>query len=169
MSSKKKGKMAVPEDILSKFTKPKGFRHLVRIAHLDIKGDLPLLYALANIKGIGFSMAHAIITVLGMNPNMPTGFLNDEQIGKIEDILRNPIAYGIPKWLVNRPRDPETGEHLHYIGPDLELRIKSDIETMKQIKSWKGIRHALGLKVRGQRTKTTGRKGLTIGVRRKKG
>jgi len=165
---KKKAKRAIPEDIVSQFIKPPTFRHLVRLAHLDVKGDTPLLYALASIKGVGFSLAHAIIKVLNLDPNMLAGFLTDDQIAKIEDVLMDPVKYGIPAWMVNRPRDPETGENLHYIGPDLELRVRQDIELMKQIKCWKGIRHALGLKVRGQRTRTTGRKGLTVGVRRKK-
>jgi len=42
-----------------------------------------------------------------------------------------------------------------------------DIEQMKNIKSWKGYRHAYGLKVRGQRTKTTGRAGKALGVKKK--
>jgi small subunit ribosomal protein S13 len=69
--------------------------------------------------------------------------------------------------MLNRRFDPSTGKNLHLIGADLELAVKEDIETMKRTKSWKGIRHALGLKVRGQRTRTTGRTGMTVGVSRK--
>jgi len=167
MSSKKK-KVAIPEDILKKFIKPPKFRHLIRLVHKDIRGDLPLLYALASVKGVGYSLANAIIKVLNLDPHIMVGFLTDDQINKINDVLQNPTEYGIPGYMLNRPRDPETGMDLHYIGPELDLRIRQDIETMKQIKSWKGIRHALGLKVRGQRTRTTGRKGLTLGVSRRK-
>jgi small subunit ribosomal protein S13 len=53
-------------------------------------------------------------------------------------------------------------------GSELLYYVKEDIEREKRIKSWRGIRHALGLKVRGQRTRTTGRTGITVGVKRKK-
>ncbi|MEM4165256.1 MAG: 30S ribosomal protein S13 [Nitrososphaerales archaeon] len=52
------------------------------------------------------------------------------------------------------------------MGADLELAVKNDIEREKMVGSWRGIRHSLGLKVRGQRTRTTGRKGRTVGVRK---
>ena len=47
------------------------------------------------------------------------------------------------------------------------MSVKSDIDFMTDIRSWKGIRHSLGLKVRGQRTRTTGRKGRAVGVAKK--
>jgi small subunit ribosomal protein S18e len=50
----------------------------------------------------------------------------------------------------------------------LETKLREDIERMKKIKTHKGIRHHWGLKVRGQRTKTTGRRGATVGVTKKK-
>ncbi|MGV9142155.1 MAG: 30S ribosomal protein S13, partial [Promethearchaeota archaeon] len=50
----------------------------------------------------------------------------------------------------------------------LEISTKRDIDRMKKIKSYKGIRHSLGLKVRGQKTKSTGRGELVIGVVRKR-
>jgi len=164
----KRAKLEIPSEILNKFTKPSEYRHLLRLVHIDVRGDIPLYYALTQVKGIGPTLANAIIRVLNLDPNMPVGFLTDEQIKIIENVARDPTKYGIPGWLLNRPRDPQTGKNLHYIGPDLVLRIRQDIELMKQIKCWKGIRHALGLKVRGQRTRTTGRKGLTVGVTKKK-
>nr|HDO80640.1 30S ribosomal protein S13 [Candidatus Bathyarchaeota archaeon] len=84
------------------------------------------------------------------------------------DAVSNPSSVGIPSWMLNRQKDLETGKDLHLIGSQLALTVKNDIELMKRIRCWKGVRHALGLKVRGQRTKTTGRKGQTVGVRRKK-
>jgi len=57
---------------------------------------------------------------------------------------------------------------LHLLSSDLVLRTKMDIDLMKKIKSWKGYRHAYGLKVRGQRTRTTGRTGKTVGVSKKR-
>jgi small subunit ribosomal protein S13 len=69
--------------------------------------------------------------------------------------------------MFNRRKDLETGRDEHLIGPDLVLRNKADIDFMRDIRTWKGVRHSLGLKVRGQRTKTTGRKGRAVGVRKK--
>ncbi len=57
---------------------------------------------------------------------------------------------------------------MHLVGAELLYYVRRDIEREKKIRSWRGIRHALGLKVRGQRTATTGRLGMTIGVHRRK-
>jgi small subunit ribosomal protein S13 len=95
------------------------------------------------------------------------GFLSSAEVEKIEDTLKNPVKYDIPLWLLNRRKDRETGNDLHLLGSDLLLQTKNDIDQMKKIRSWKGFRHSYGLKVRGQRTRTTGRKGKAIGVRKK--
>lgn len=144
------------------------YRHAVRVASVDLKGTMSLLYGLTGIRGIGFRLAKAIIQVTGLDPNMKVGFLTDKDVKKIEEVLSNPVEYGIPSWMLNRRKDYATGQDLHLTGSDLVLTTKSDINRMKKIKSWKGIRHALGLKVRGQRTRTTGRGGRTIGVTKKK-
>jgi len=146
----------------------KEYRHAVRVAGVDLKGTMSLLYGLTGIKGIGFRLAKAIIQVTGLDPNMKIGFLTDKDVKKIEEVLSNPTEFGIPSWMLNRRKDYATGQDLHLTGSDLFLTIKSDIDRMKSIKSWRGIRHALGLKVRGQRTRTTGRGGRTIGVTKKK-
>ncbi len=70
--------------------------------------------------------------------------------------------------MVNRRKDPETGEDVHLTGSDLDFAIKQDKEKHMALKSWKGVRYAAGLPVRGQRTRTMGRKGKTVGVHRKK-
>ena len=67
-----------------------------------------------------------------------------------------------------RRRDIESGKDLHKIGSDLALQTRNDIDKMRRIKSWRGFRHTHGLKVRGQRTKTTGRKGKAVGVKKKR-
>ena len=144
------------------------FRHIVRMADTDLDGSQKVAYALTKIKGVGIRLAGAIVRVAGVNPEERLGNLTDEEIERLEDAIRNPLKYGIPPYLLNRQRDPTTGKDLHLIGADLTLQVKADIDLMKKIKCWKGVRHSLGLKVRGQRTRTTGRKGATVGVRRKK-
>ncbi|MEM2571081.1 MAG: 30S ribosomal protein S13, partial [Thermoproteota archaeon] len=59
-----------------------------------------------------------------------------------------------------------TGEDKHLITSELELTQKMDIERMIKMKCWKGVRHSLGLKVRGQKTRTTGRTGPPVGFTR---
>lgn len=145
----------------------KDLRLIVRVLNTDVDGTLRLPYALARVKGIGVNLGYAIARAAGIDPSTRMGNLTEKQIEKIEQIAKNPTRFGIPAWLLNRRFDPVTGEDRHLIGADLELAIKEDIQTMMRTKSWKGIRHSLGLKVRGQRTRTTGRKGLTVGVSRK--
>jgi len=144
------------------------FRHIVRVTDTDIDGTLKVGYALTKIKGVSVSLANAVLKKAGVNPEIRLGLLSEEQVKKIEDVLQNPAKYGIPSWLFNRCKDLETGKDLHLLSSDLVLRTKMDIDLMKKIKSWKGYRHAYGLKVRGQRTRTTGRKGKTVGVSKRR-
>jgi small subunit ribosomal protein S13 len=143
------------------------FRHITRIADTDIDGTLKVGYALTKIKGIGIRLAHAILQKANINPDTRLGFLSEAEVKKLEDIITNPAKHGFPGWLLNRPKDIETGKDLHLIGPDLDLRVKADIEELKKTRSWRGYRHAYGLKVRGQKTRTTGRQGNAMGVRRR--
>ncbi|MBS7646846.1 MAG: 30S ribosomal protein S13 [Candidatus Bathyarchaeia archaeon] len=143
------------------------FRHILRIIDADIDGTLKVPYALRKIKGISLNLAHAILKKAGIDPHMRAGFLTEAEVERIEGIIKDPGKHGLPGWLLNRRKDLETGKNMHLISADLILRTKMDIEKMKEIKSWRGYRHAYGLKVRGQRTRTTGRTGKTVGVKKK--
>ncbi|MFB0522378.1 MAG: 30S ribosomal protein S13, partial [Candidatus Bathyarchaeia archaeon] len=103
-----------------------------------------------------------------VNSENRLGFLSDAEVKRIKDVVENPSKYDVPGWLLNRSKDSKTGNNLHIVGSDLVLQTKTDIDEMKKMKSWKGIRHAYGLKVRGQRTRTTGRKGRVVGVKKKR-
>ncbi|MDH5448062.1 MAG: 30S ribosomal protein S13 [Candidatus Bathyarchaeota archaeon] len=145
----------------------KEFRHITRIVETDLDGTLKVARAISKIKGIGISMANTIVKKGEINPEIRLGFLSDQDLEKLEDIIENPTKYDLPEWLFNRQKDLETGKNLHLTGSDLVLQTKTDINLLKATKSWKGYRHSYGLKVRGQRTKTTGRKGKAIGVKKK--
>jgi len=152
--------------------RPKNFREKVFFRNLrsQVDGNAKVEYGLTQIRGIGRRLAQAIVRVAGINPNLRIGAISEKDLQKIEEIILNPVQYGIPNWMVNRPKDLRTGDDLHLIGNKLDITIKRDIDRMKKIKSYKGIRHHLRLKVRGQKTKSTGRHGLVVGVmRRKKG
>ncbi len=141
---------------------------IVRIAGTDIDGNRPVYIGLRKVKGISFMFSNAICKVLGLDPKAKIGSLSEETIKKIEDVINNPQKYGIPSWLLNRRKDWKTGKDLHLVSSDLEFAQKQDIKRLIDIKAYRGIRHMYGLKVRGQRTRSTGRKGRTVGVVRKK-
>jgi small subunit ribosomal protein S13 len=142
------------------------FKHIVRIGGRDLKGEKKLASSLADLKGVGLNLAYTIINALKLDAKTRLGFLTDQQISEIGDALQDPSKIGITQWAFNRRKDVETGSNLHFISADLDYAIKSDLEREKNTGSWRGVRHSLGLKVRGQRTRTTGRKGRTIGVRK---
>jgi small subunit ribosomal protein S13 len=144
------------------------FRHIVRIAGTDLNGSAKLPYALADIEGVSVRTAYAAIKIAGLDPELRTGYLSEAQAKELERIIQDMSKIGIPSWLLNRRKDIASGKDIHLIGPDLKLSNRMDIERMKATKSWKGIRHALGLKVRGQHTRTTGRTGQTVGVSKKR-
>ena len=143
-------------------------KHLVRIAATELKGELPTKIALTYIKGVGNRMADAVIEVLKLDPNQTFGTLSDEDIEKIERCIMAPMEHGVPKTLVNARKSPMSGEDQHLVGSDYIINKKDTLDRKKKIKSYRGVRHALGLKVRGQRTKSTGRHGRAMGVSRKK-
>ncbi len=144
------------------------YRYIVRIAGHDIDGQENLLQGLTRVRGVGLRLSKAILTQLSLDPKGRLGYLTDSQITKIEKILKDPVSAGMPDWYVNRPRDRTSGRMLHLTGSDLEFAHRSDIDRLKRIRSWRGVRHSLGLKVRGQHTRTTGRGGIAVGVSRKR-
>ena len=141
------------------------FRHLVRISGRDLDGRKKLIVALSDLKGVGDNFANAITTKLSLDPRVRLGTLSEEQVKEIETAILS-AKTDLPKWYYNRRNDPETGEARKLLGSDLDFNQKGDIDDEKNKQSWKGIRHGLGLKVRGQRTRTTGRGGRTVGVRK---
>ncbi len=144
------------------------FKYIVRIGDTDIDGHLRTVYGLAKIRGIGYTTALAVLRKLGIDPSKRLGYLTEAEIKRLDEAVRDLTKLGLPSWLFNRRKDYETGKDMHLIGAELIFYAKRDIEREKKIKSWRGLRHALGLKVRGQRTATTGRTGMTVGVSKKK-
>lgn len=150
------------------YIKSPDFRNLVRMIGTSLEGDRLVENGLRQIKGVGARLAQAVVRVSGIDPTTRIGSLTEEECEKLEEIIKNPVKFGIPQWMVNRQKDLRTGEYRHVSGTDIDLILKMDIDRMKRTRSWKGVRHQLRLKVRGQRTRTTGRKGLTVGYYRKK-
>lgn len=146
------------------------FRHLVRIANVDLQGAKQIRLALTHIKGVGINFADALCKVAGVDQHAKTGYLSLEEVAKIDKVLTNPSASGFPEWMLNRRKDFETNETKHLITGTLTFIRDNDIKRLKKIKSLKGMRHSLGLPVRGQKTKAHFRKnkGKVVGVVKKK-
>ncbi|HXU95711.1 MAG TPA: 30S ribosomal protein S13 [Candidatus Nitrosotalea sp.] len=142
------------------------FRHIVRIAGKDVAGAKKAIIGVGQVKGIGFNFARALLEVLKINPNSNVGFLTESQVEQIENAMRNPASVNIPSWFLNRQKDMDTGSDFHLITSDVDFNIRNDIEREKGMNSWRGFRHTYGLKVRGQSTRTTGRKGGAVGVKK---
>jgi len=141
---------------------------IVRISGVDVKGETQLFTSLNRIRGVSGTLANAVCRVHNFDRNKKIGTLTNEEIKKIEETLKNPVKFGIPSWMFNRRKDLESGEDRHMVGTDLKFMQEQDIKRAIRIKSYKGVRHMFGLPVRGQRTRSSFRKGRTVGVVRKK-
>jgi len=144
------------------------FKYIVRIADTDLDGNRPVIYAIQGIKGIGYRVAEGIVKDLNMDPKKKIGELSDEQIEEIRALIEEKIEDILPSWMMNHRKDYFTGEDRHILSTDLDLQKQDDINRLKRIKCYRGVRHEKGLPVRGQRTRSNGRSGLTVGVSRKK-
>ncbi len=142
--------------------------NIIRLAETNIDASKPVRDSIRAIRGISFMLANAISNVTGLNSKRIADLTEDEK-KKLEDVIYNPGKYSIPVWMFNRRNEPATGRDMHIIASQLQLTRQMDINEMKKLKSYKGVRHSLGLPVRGQRTRNTGRtKGGAVGVRKKK-
>jgi small subunit ribosomal protein S13 len=140
------------------------YENLIRILGNDIPGERKMLVGLTQIRGVGMMFANAIISHLKIEPNSNIGNLNADQVESIEKIIQDPESFNFPIWFLNRRKDPETGKDMHLVTSDIAFNVRNDIEREKSVFSWRGYRHMFGLKVRGQRTRCTGRKGGAVGV-----
>ncbi len=143
------------------------FKYRLRLAGFILDGNQNLTGALTGIKGVGRQTSYALIKSLNMKPGRKLGTLSDKEVSKIEETLGK-LDKKLPAWMLNRQRDPYSGEDKHVIGSDLEMALRDDILRLRKIKAYRGVRHSIGLPVRGQRTRTSFRKGATLGVSRRK-
>lgn len=142
------------------------YKHIVRIAGKDIAGSKKLITALSEIRGVGYNYSQVLLQSLNINPNLRVGFITDRELAEVEAAIRNPSKSGMPEWYVNRRKDIDTGSNQHLITSDLDFAISNDIDREKNVMSWRGYRHMFGLRVRGQCTRTTGRRGGAVGVKK---
>jgi small subunit ribosomal protein S18e len=96
------------------------------------------------------------------------GELTSEELERIVTIIQNPTQYKIPAWFLNRQRDIVDGKDFQVLANGVDSKLRDDLERLKKIRAHRGLRHYWGLRVRGQHSKTTGRRGRTVGVSKKK-
>ncbi|MBU0471488.1 MAG: 30S ribosomal protein S13 [Nanoarchaeota archaeon] len=147
------------------------FKYIIRIANTDLSGNKPILYALRKIKGVNIMIANALCGLGNIQKDKKAGNLSPKEAEKLTSLIKEMTTIGVPEWLMNRRKDPETGKDIHLHGPELQFTKDNDIKMFKKTKSYKGLRHQWGIPVRGQRTKSNFRRNKgkgSLGVKRKK-
>ncbi len=142
-------------------------KYFVRISNTDLDGTKSVRVALTGIPGVGRHAAEIIARRADVGVRETMGKLDDDSIERLRESVGT-YATAVPTWMLNRTKDVYTGEPRHILGTDLAITHDEDINLLRKIRCYRGIRHETGQKVRGQRTKSTGRTGATVGVRRKK-
>ena len=143
------------------------FKYIVRLAEADLDGKKTVEYALQGIPGVGSRTANIILSLTTLDRHRKVGKLSDEEIAKLSEAIDGFMEV-VPHWMLNRQRDVETGEDMHLLSTELTTWLRDDLNRLKKIRCYRGIRHEQGKKVRGQRTSSNGRRGMALGVIRKK-
>jgi len=155
-----------PEEKHAKPGTEKRVKNIIRVGETNIDGSKNIEAAIRQIKGVSFAYARAISKISGFE-SKAIGDLSESELKSLEKMLSNPGDHDIPSWFFNRRNDPDSGKNKHLLTSTLEFTNKMDIDKMKKVKSYRGIRHMFGLPVRGQRTRGSFRKGKVVGVSRK--
>jgi small subunit ribosomal protein S13 len=142
------------------------FRYIVRVVNTDLDGTRPVALALTGVRGVGLRVAETTCRLASVNPGEMIGNLPETTVEGMEAMLGT-LPTRVPSWMTNHPNEPLLGESAHLIGPDLDARRRDDINLMKMVRSYRGVRHERGQKVRGQRTRSNGRTGMAAGVIKK--
>ncbi|KAJ6222139.1 hypothetical protein RDWZM_000684 [Blomia tropicalis] len=147
---------------------PDRFQHILRVMNTNIDGNRKVMFALTSIKGIGRRFSNIVCKKADVDLNKRAGELSDEEVERLITIISNPRQFKIPNWFLNRQKDIRDGKYTQVTSNNLDTKLREDLERLKKIRAHRGLRHFWGLRVRGQHTKTTGRRGRTVGVSKKK-
>ncbi len=140
------------------------FQHILRVLNTNIDGRRKVPYALTAIKGIGRRFSHVVCKKAEVDLNKRAGELKADEIERLVAIINNPLQFKIPSWFLNRQKDFATGKYSQVFSNGLDSKLRIDIERLKKMRIHRGLRHWWNIRVRGQHTKTTGRKGRTVGI-----
>ena len=108
---------------------------MARIAGVDLPRDKRVEIGLTYIYGIGRTSATRILTEAGVNPDIRSRDLTDDDVKKISAVI----------------------DETQTVEGDLRREIALNIKRLQEIGCYRGIRHRKGLPVRGQKTKTNAR------------
>jgi small subunit ribosomal protein S13 len=142
-------------------------KYFVRIGTTDLDGTKSVRVALTGISGVGRHTSSVIARMAKVNEYATLGRLDEDGVNRLRAVI-DQYSAKVPAWMTNRPKDVYTGEAKHLLGADVNIARDDDVNIMRKIRCYKGIRHETGQKVRGQRTKSAGRTGATVGVKKKK-
>ncbi|MGA8302459.1 MAG: 30S ribosomal protein S13, partial [Thermoplasmata archaeon] len=142
------------------------FRYIVRVSNSDLDGTRPVALALTGVRGVGLRLAEVACRLADVKATERIGNLPEPTVEAIESTLAT-LPAKVPGWMINHRHEQVMGETLHLIGPELETRRRDDVNLMKMIRSYRGVRHERGQKVRGQHTRSNGRTGMAAGVLKK--
>ncbi|POG73489.1 40S ribosomal protein S18 [Rhizophagus irregularis DAOM 181602=DAOM 197198] len=144
------------------------FQHILRLLNTNVEGKTKVMFALTAIKGVGRRYSNLVCKKADIDLRKRAGELTNEELERIVTIIQNPTQFKIPNWFLNRQKDIVDGKYSQILANGLESKLREDLERLKKIRAHRGLRHYWGLRVRGQHTKTTGRRGRTVGVSKKK-
>ncbi|CAE1145396.1 RP-S18e [Acanthosepion pharaonis] len=147
---------------------PDKFQHILRIMNTNIDGRRKSMFAITAIKGIGRRFSNVVCKKANIDLKKRAGELTEEEVDRVLTVMSNPRQYKIPDWFLNRQKDIKDGKYSQVMANALDNKLREDLERLKKIRAHRGLRHFWGLRVRGQHTKTTGRRGRTVGVAKKK-
>ena len=118
-----------------------------------------VMYSLTKIKGIGRRFANIICKKAEIDMGKRAGELSAAELESLMVIVSNPRQFRVPDWFLNRKKDVKDGKYTQLTSNQLDTKLRDDIERLKKMRNHRGLRHYWGIKVRGQHTKTTGRRG----------
>merc|ERR1712046_63709 len=144
------------------------FTHILRVLSTNVDGKQKVAFAMTAIKGVGRRFSDICCKKADIFLDKRAGELTTDEIERLVTVIQNPQQFKIPKWMLNRRKDHKDGKDSQVIANGVESKLRDDLERMKKIRAHRGLRHFWGLRVRGQHTKTTGRRGRTVGVSKKK-
>jgi ribosomal protein S13 len=143
------------------------FQHILRVLNTNIKGRERVPIAITAIKGVGRRFSNLVCKKAEIDLGKRAGELTNDEIEKMIAIIQNPTQFKIPDWFLNRQKDIKSGSYKQIVSNQMASKLRDDLERLKKMRAHRGLRHYWGLKVRGQHTKTTGRKGRTIANKKK--
>ncbi len=135
------------------------FQHILRVLNTNVDGRTKVMYALTQIRGIGRRFSNVVCKKAEIDMGKRAGELSAAELESLMVIVANPRQFRIPDWFLNRQKNYKDGKYLQQVSNQLDTTLRDDLERLKKIRNHRGLRHYWGIRVRGQHTKTTGRRG----------